>query len=84
VADFGLARLLSNPDKALTPEVETLWYRAPEVLLGQAKYGLQADMWSVGCIMAEMYLRKPLFFGNRYEVEQIFTMFQYLGTPDVS
>jgi serine/threonine protein kinase len=52
IADFGLARLLMIPDKTLTHEVETLWYRAPEILLGQKRYTYAVDIWAVGCIFA--------------------------------
>ena len=52
IADFGLARLLMIPDKTLTHEVETLWYRAPEILLGQKRYTSAVDVWAVGCIFA--------------------------------
>ena len=52
IADFGLARLLMILDKTLTHEVETLWYRAPEILLGQKRYTSAVDVWAVGCIFA--------------------------------
>lgn len=64
VADFGLARVFSVPLKALTHEIETLWYRAPEVLLGLDEYCLGVDTWPVGCIIAELILKKPLFRGD--------------------
>jgi serine/threonine protein kinase len=54
IADFGLARAFSLPIKTLTHEIETLWYRAPEVLLGQKQYSLGVDIWAVGCIFAEL------------------------------
>merc|ERR1719181_886905 len=54
LADFGLARAFSVPLKVYTHEVVTLWYRAPEILLGQAKYATHVDMWALGCILAEM------------------------------
>jgi len=54
IADFGLARAFCIPLRSYTHEVVTLWYRAPEILLGQRKYGLAVDMWSVGTIFAEM------------------------------
>ena len=69
------------PLKTLTHEIETLWYRAPEILLGQAKYTFAVDMWAVGCIFAELVLKKPLFMGSGYEIEQIFRIFETLGTP---
>ena len=54
LADFGLARAFSIPIHTLTHEVVTLWYRAPEILLGQKEYSLPVDIWSIGCIFAEM------------------------------
>ena len=75
IADFGLARLLMIPDKTLTHEVETLWYRAPEILLGQKRYTSAVDLWAVGCIFAELFLKRPLFLGTGYEIEQIFKIF---------
>eukprot|EP00826_Nyctotherus_ovalis_P018921 TRINITY_DN1574_c0_g3_i1.p1 TRINITY_DN1574_c0_g3~~TRINITY_DN1574_c0_g3_i1.p1 ORF type:complete len:230 (-),score=37.83 TRINITY_DN1574_c0_g3_i1:128-817(-) len=81
LADFGLARAFGLPIGTLTHEVVTLWYRAPEVLLGQKAYSLPVDIWSVGCIFAEMAQRKPLFAGDS-EIGQIFKIFKQLGTPD--
>ena len=54
VADFGLDRAFGLPLKTYTHEVITLWYRAPEILLGQRQYSTPVDMWSLGCIFAEM------------------------------
>lgn len=59
----------------------TLWYRAPEVLLGSRHYSTAIDMWSVGCIFAEMAMRQPLFPGDS-EIDEIFRIFRTLGTPD--
>ena len=56
LADFGLARAFGIPIKTLTHEIETLWYRAPEVLLGQKQYSLGVDIWAVGCIFARSLL----------------------------
>jgi len=81
LADFGLARPFSLPVKTYTHEVVTLWYRAPEVLLNQKQYSTPLDQWSVGCIMAEMAQRKPLFAGDS-EIDQIFNIFKILGTPN--
>lgn len=61
VADFGLARNFLPPFKAYTDKVVTLWYRAPELLLGVTSYSSAIDMWSVGCILAEMLNKEPLF-----------------------
>lgn len=80
IADFGLARAFSVPIRTLTHEIETLWYRAPEVLLGQKEYSLGVDMWAIGCIFAELNERKPLFIGDS-EIDQIFKIFQFHGTP---
>nr|XP_037851451.1 cyclin-dependent kinase 4-like [Chlorocebus sabaeus] len=78
LADFGLARIYSY-QMALTPVVVTLWYRAPKVLL-QSTYATPVDMWSVGCIFAEMFCRKPLFCGNS-EADQLGKIFDLIGLP---
>ncbi|EIW77733.1 Pkinase-domain-containing protein [Coniophora puteana RWD-64-598 SS2] len=81
LADFGLARAFGIPMRTYTHEVVTLWYRAPEVLLGSRHYSTAIDMWSVGCIFAEMIMRgNPLFPGDS-EIDQIFKIFRILGTP---
>jgi cyclin-dependent kinase len=77
LADFGLARAFTVPLRAYTHEVVTLWYRAPEILLGSHRYSIGVDMWSVGCIFAEMCTRKPLFPADS-EVAEIFTIFRYV------
>ena len=61
VADFGLARAFGVPVRVYTHEVVTLWYRAPEILLGASKYSCPVDIWSIGCIFAEMANKRPLF-----------------------
>lgn len=81
LADFGLARAFGLPVKTYTHEVVTLWYRAPEILLGQKQYSTPVDQWSIGCIFAEMAQRRPLFAGDS-EIDQIFKIFQVLGTPN--
>jgi len=63
VCDFGLGRKYVGERKGYTPVVVTLWYRAPELLLGNDKYNKAIDMWSVGCIFAELLLKDPLFKG---------------------
>ncbi|KAF1935034.1 cell division control protein 2 [Clathrospora elynae] len=80
LADFGLARAFGVPLRTYTHEVVTLWYRAPEILLGVRQYSTGVDMWSVGCIFAEMCTRKPLFPGDS-EIDEIFKIFRTLGTP---
>ncbi|KAH6582460.1 hypothetical protein BASA60_001917 [Batrachochytrium salamandrivorans] len=80
LADFGLARAFGIPLRTYTHEVVTLWYRSPEILLGSKHYSTAVDMWSVGCIFAEMILKHPLFPGDS-EIDEIFRIFRALGTP---
>ena len=70
IADFGMARYYGDPPPKLTQLVVTLWYRAPELLLGADKYGAEIDMWSVGCIFAELLKKEPILQG-RNEVDQL-------------
>jgi len=79
LADFGLSRAFGIPVRHYTHEVVTLWYRAPEILLGARKYSTPVDIWSIGCIFAEMVMRRPLFIGDS-EIDEIFKIFQVLGT----
>ena len=81
LADFGLARAFAIPLRAYTHEVVTLWYRAPEILLGAKQYSTPVDVWSIGCIFAEMINQSPLFPGDS-EIDQLFKIFRSLGTPD--
>lgn len=83
LADFGLARSVSLPLRVYTKEVVTLWYRAPEILLGSEYYGPAVDIWSLGCIFYEMLTKKVLFSGDS-EIDQLFKIFQKLGTPTES
>ena len=80
LADFGLARSFGIPARSRTTEVVTLWYRAPEVLLGDVNYSTPVDMWSVGCIFAEMMTGKPLFTGTDPR-NQLQSIMRQLGTP---
>ncbi|CAK7328588.1 unnamed protein product, partial [Dovyalis caffra] len=81
LADFGLARAFGIPVRTFTHEVVTLWYRAPEILLGSRHYSTPVDVWSVGCIFAEMVNQKPLFPGDS-EIDELFKIFRILGTPN--
>lgn len=81
IADFGLAREFGSPLKEYTGTVVTLWYRAPEILLGAKNYTCAIDMWSVGCIFAEIITKTPLLPG-RSEIDQLNLMFQLLGSPN--
>ncbi|KAI8811681.1 kinase-like domain-containing protein [Cladochytrium replicatum] len=83
LADFGLARSIGVPLRTYTHEVVTLWYRSPEILLGSKHYSTSVDMWSVGCIFAEMCIKQPLFPGDS-EIDEIFRIFRALGTPNVT
>ena len=80
LADFGLARAFGIPVRVYTHEVVTLWYRAPEILLGVRHYSTPVDVWSIGCIMAEMINHAPLFPGDS-EIDELFKIFRLLGTP---
>ena len=79
LADFGLARAYQIPGKVYTSEVQTLWYRAPEILLGCSQYSVSVDLWSVGCIFAEMVRNRPLFTQNN-ALNQLKCIFEALGT----
>jgi len=81
LADFGLARAFNLPVRTYTHEVVTLWYRAPEILLGGKQYSTAVDVWSIGCIFAELATRRPLFPGDS-EIDQLFKIFQCFGTPN--
>lgn len=80
LGDFGLARAFGIPVNTFSNEVVTLWYRAPDVLLGSRTYNTSIDIWSAGCIMAEMYTGRPLFPGTTNE-DQITRIFRIMGTP---
>jgi serine/threonine protein kinase len=80
IADFGLARTISsNKFAEYTEEVVTLWYRAPELLVGR-KYGAPVDIWSIACIFAEMARGEPLFQGTD-EKDQLCKIFCLVGAP---
>uniref|UniRef100_A0A803L4W3 Protein kinase domain-containing protein n=1 Tax=Chenopodium quinoa TaxID=63459 RepID=A0A803L4W3_CHEQI len=90
IADFGLARVYQAPLKALADNgvVVTIWYRAPELLLGAKHYTSAVDMWAVGCIFAELLTLKPLFQGaevkgtpNHFQLDQLDKIFKVLGHP---
>eukprot|EP00934_Nitzschia_sp_Nitz4_P001039 Nitzschia sp. Nitz4//scaffold8_size234185//221329//223783//NITZ4_001305-RA/size234185-snap-gene-0.64-mRNA-1//-1//CDS//3329559950//1039//frame0 len=90
LADFGLARCIEPPildrihDRGnsleLTNKVITLWYKPPEILLGATRYGTAVDVWSAGCILAELILGKPLFTGKD-ELPLLHKIFELMGTP---
>ncbi|XP_017839458.1 cyclin-dependent kinase 10 [Drosophila busckii] len=83
VADFGLARLYSKPAKPMTPQMVTLWYRAPELLLGAKTHTAAVDMWAFGCILGELLMGKPLLPGKS-EIAQLDMIIDLLGAPSES
>ena len=78
VGDFGLAREYGSPLKAYTSVVVTLWYRAPELLLGTREYSTPIDVWSVGCIFGELLQMKPLLTGKS-DPDQLQLIYKLLG-----
>ncbi|KAK6152144.1 hypothetical protein DH2020_014779 [Rehmannia glutinosa] len=81
ICDFGLSRYFGKASGSYTPGLVTLWYRAPELLLGAKEYSCAIDMWSVSCIMAELLL-KEVFFRENSEIQQLKSIYMLLGTPD--
>ncbi|KAF2244094.1 kinase-like protein [Trematosphaeria pertusa] len=80
IADFGMARYIPPPSAPLTQLVVTLWYRAPELLLGTESYGTEIDMWSLGCIFGELLLKEPILQGKN-EVDELSLIFTLCGLP---
>ncbi|CAN4114217.1 unnamed protein product [Withania somnifera] len=81
IADFGLANFYQTKTKRpLTSRVVTLWYRAPELLLGSTDYSVGIDLWSAGCLLAEMFVGRPILPG-RNEIEQLHKIFKLCGSP---
>lgn len=80
IADFGLARYMSDSDKPMTPGLVTLWYRPPELLFGSKVQTTAVDMWATGCILGELLAHKPLMPGVS-EISQIELIIDLLGTP---
>ncbi|KAH7883048.1 Pkinase-domain-containing protein [Phlebopus sp. FC_14] len=80
LADFGLARFYQKRRRSdYTNRVITLWYRPPELLFGATVYGPEVDMWSAGCIMLELFTKKPVFQGND-EIHQLDVIYRIFGT----
>ncbi|CAI9109161.1 OLC1v1008929C2 [Oldenlandia corymbosa var. corymbosa] len=81
IADFGLANFYQpKAKKPQTTRVVTLWYRAPELLLGSTDYGVGIDLWSAGCLLGEMFIGRPIMPG-RNEIEQLHKIFKLCGSP---
>lgn len=84
-ADFGLARFYTKSrDLDYTNRVITIWYRPPELLLGETKYGPVVDIWSAACVFMEMFTRKAIFPGEGGELSQLERIYHVLGTPGTS
>lgn len=81
IADFGLAKPFYLPSREMSNQIETLWYRAPEIMLGDTAYTPGVDIWAAGCILAELVLLTPLFT-NSCEIGLLFLLFQVFGTPN--
>lgn len=80
LADFGLARPFSLPAGLFSTEIQSLFYRAPEILLGEQKYSISIDIWGLGCVVVEMCIGQVLFNGDS-EIGVLFRIFELLGTP---
>nr|XP_007160499.1 hypothetical protein PHAVU_002G326800g [Phaseolus vulgaris]ESW32493.1 hypothetical protein PHAVU_002G326800g [Phaseolus vulgaris] len=83
LADFGLARMFGSPDRRFTHQVFARWYRAPELLFGAKQYGSGVDVWALGCIFAELLLRRPFLQGTS-DIDQLGKIFLAFGTPTSS
>ena len=81
IADFGLSRFIASPDREMTKGVITKYYRAPEIFFEAKYYSFSIDIWSAGCILAEMILCDVLFRGND-EIEIMTNIFTFLGIPN--
>ena len=81
-ADFGLARFYSKSRQLdYTNRVITIWYRPPELLMGETRYGPAVDIWSAACVFVEMFTKKAIFPGEGGEISQLDKLFTVLGTP---
>ncbi|XP_025013616.1 cell division control protein 2 homolog [Ricinus communis] len=81
IADFGLARAVGIPVNTLSTTIGTMSYRAPEILFGSTKYSASVDVWSTGCIFAEMVIGRPLFRGM-FDADILFEIFRFFGVPN--
>ncbi|XP_068947969.1 cyclin-dependent kinase-like 2 [Petaurus breviceps papuanus] len=78
LCDFGFARMLGAPGEVYTDYVATRWYRAPELLVGDMKYGKAVDIWAIGCLLIEMFTGRPLFPGDS-DIDQLYHIVKCLG-----
>lgn len=85
LADFGLARFYQKSQKQdYTNRVITIWYRSPELLLGETQYGPAVDIWSAACVLVEIFTRHAIFPGDGGELNQLHKIYSVLGTPSRS
>ncbi|KAF7562089.1 hypothetical protein G7046_g2048 [Stylonectria norvegica] len=84
LADFGLARFYAKRHQLdYTNRVITIWYRSPELLLGETQYTAAVDVWSAACVMVEIFTRSAIFAGDGTEVSQLDKIYNVLGTPNI-
>ena len=81
IADFGMARYMSSYERGMTKNLVTPWYRSPELFFGSSSYSTSADIWSIGCIMGELYQKEPLFPGDG-DIQILTKIFYLLGIPN--
>jgi len=84
IGDYGLSRIITQPFREMSNEICTPFYRAPEMMFGAKKYSIGVDIWSFGCIMAEIYLKKPLFNVSRHNCQDIAILgkiYETIGSP---
>ena len=82
LCDFDLAKIIEDYNLPKTKGVSTLYYKAPEILLGSIHYDNKIDIWGVGCIICEMILQNPIF-ESRQEIGVLFKIFDLIGYPNV-
>ena len=82
IIDFGIARYLADAGRPMTGGVCTRWYKPPEIAFGAKHYGFTVDVWSLGCILAELYMKEPIFRGEG-AIDQLSRIFGIRGTPNV-
>ena len=83
IADFGLARFYAKRRQLdYTNRVVTIWYRSPELLLGETQYGPAVDIWSAACVLVEIFTQHAIFPGDGGEISQLEKIYAVLGTPN--
>ena len=83
LADFGLARFYAKHHQLdYTNRVITIWYRSPELLLGDTQYGPAVDIWSAACVLVEIFTKRAIFPGDGSELNQLEKIYAVLGTPN--